>query len=93
VKLRRSGRIIAKKLMYGENHVSGDRAMIERTLSSKFNGSVTSCRRFFWCCIVFATIMPPAFAGFEMCLSLPVEGKGRTLMTQIKRIYADFYSK
>ncbi len=42
--------------------------------------------------IPFATIMPPAFAGFEMCLYLPVEGKGRTLMTQIKRIYADFYS-
>jgi hypothetical protein len=43
--------------------------------------------------ISFAIIMSPAFAGFEMCLSLPMEEKGRTLMTQIKRIYANFDSK
>jgi len=41
----------------------------------------------------FAIILPPAFAGFEMCLPLHIEGKGRTLMTQIKQIYAGFYSK
>ena len=36
--------------------------------------------------IPFAIIMPPAFAGFEMGLYLHIEGKGRTLMTQMNRI-------